>query len=119
VEDEEDLRDILCSALEAEGFTAIGIRAPGLAPALAEAKRPDLFLIDIMLPTTNGIELAQQLRQQGFPRTPMIAMSASGAMLRFADQAGCFQAVLAKPFGVDVLLDEIHRSLETRSHHAG
>ena len=119
VEDDEDLREILCTALRVEGFTAAGMGAPGMVPALAEAKPPDLFLIDIMLPTSSGIELAQQLREHGFPRTPMIAMSASGAMVRFAEQSGCFQAVLSKPFDVDVLLNEVHTSLETRSDHAG
>ena len=55
----------------------------------------------------DGIALAQRLRADGHPDTPMIAMSTSDRMLCRACHSGLFQDILPKPFDVDMLLDMI------------
>ena len=57
-----------------------------------------------MLPGMSGIDLAQRLRDDGFPETPMIAMSASPAMLKQASASHLFQGTLPKPFELQALL---------------
>jgi CheY-like chemotaxis protein len=65
-----------------------------------------------MLPGMSGIELAERLRAGGYSQTPMIAMSASGLMSRFAAESGYFQEAIDKPFDVDALLKCVERYLE-------
>ncbi|GAC1322833.1 MAG: hypothetical protein NVS2B16_19980 [Chloroflexota bacterium] len=104
IEDEPDLLLLLRDALELHGHEVIPLAHHYVLDASLAGARPDLFVIDMMLGTQNGIEIAQALRASGFADIPMLAMSASSAMIQSAQQSGCFQAVLAKPFDVDELV---------------
>lgn len=104
VDDEPGILDTLCEALEMEGYHTACIEHPAETERRAANARPDLFLIDLMLPEMDGITLARHLREQGFPETPMIAMSASNEMVRAAKRSGLFQDTIAKPFDIDTIL---------------
>ena len=109
IEDETPLLQMLCDLLEADGFSVVFADHPDQVHTLVADLRPDLFLIDLMLPGSNGIELAQHLRGRGFVDTPMIAMSASRAMTRAASKSGLFQETIYKPFDVATVLGCIER----------
>ncbi|MBV9279563.1 MAG: response regulator transcription factor [Chloroflexi bacterium] len=109
IEDEAEILQILRDVLELEEYKVIGVARPELAQTAASAVRPDLFLVDIMLPGMSGIELAEQLRATGFQHTPMIGMSASKLMSSVASGSGLFQDVLDKPFDLPSLLDTVER----------
>jgi DNA-binding response OmpR family regulator len=106
---EPDVLDMICDALELEGLSVLCLERPEEAEALHAEVDASLFLIDIMLPGTCGIELARGLRDDGFPHTPMIAMSASERMIASARRTGLFQETLSKPFHLDELLDAVAR----------
>jgi CheY-like chemotaxis protein len=112
VEDEPEVLAVLRDLLELEDFKVVGFARPDLALSVLGTVTPDLFLIDIMLPGMSGIELAERLRAGGYSHTPMIAMSASGLMSRFAAESGYFQEAIDKPFDVDALLKCVERYLE-------
>lgn len=108
VDDEPDLRSLLHTVLADAGYDVQSFSHPVPVIQLAEAeKRPDLFLIDIMLPHMSGITLAAELRARGFKDTPKIAMSASTHMIRTAAESGLFDTTLEKPFDIDTLLDAV------------
>jgi CheY-like chemotaxis protein len=109
IDDEPDVLDVLCDVLELEGFSVLCLDRPQEAEALRAGANPCLFLIDIMLPEISGIELARGLRADGFPRTPMIAISASETMIASARRTGLFQEALSKPFDLDQLVDAVER----------
>ena len=111
VEDELDLLQLVRDVLRMEGYDIVSTSDPRQMDDVLAGKHPDLFLLDVMLPGTSGIELARELRERGFGDTPMIAMSASRAMTAFARQSGEFQAVIDKPFDIDGLLGEIERCI--------
>jgi OmpR-family two-component system manganese-sensing response regulator len=111
VDDEEEVRAVLKELLDLEGYDAIGVGHPQCVLALARQTDPDLFFIDIMLPDKSGIEVAQELRENGFQTTPMIGMSASSIMASFAQESRLFQAVVEKPFDVDALFAQVARLL--------
>lgn len=73
VDDEPHIRDIVRFALTREGFTVIEAEngADGLALALSE--RPDLILLDIMMPELDGSEVCRRLRLTS--RVPIIFLS--------------------------------------------
>jgi DNA-binding response OmpR family regulator len=109
VEDEPELRGLIEDLLELEGFDVAGTGHPAHISDLVRERRPDLFLIDIMLPEISGIELAQQLQEQGYTGTPMIAMTASRFMSKVASESGIFSDVIDKPFEIDDLLSRVQR----------
>ena len=58
VEDEPELRDLLEVVLQASGYDVLSFAEPDQVTRLQEKdQHPDLFLIDMMLPDMNGIEL--------------------------------------------------------------
>ncbi len=79
VEDEKEIRELLAHYLRKEGF------APVLAPdgetALAKAKKekPDLVLLDILLPNADGLEVLRAIRSTPeIAGTPVVMLTAKG-----------------------------------------
>lgn len=111
LDDEEDLLELICAVLADAGYEVVCISSPDMVDDAIYAS-PQLFLMDIMLKGQSGIDVARALRREGFLGTPMIAMSASPSMARFARESGVFAETLDKPFDVTYLLETIHRSLQ-------
>ncbi|MBV9281771.1 MAG: response regulator [Chloroflexi bacterium] len=109
VDDQPDLLAVMVDVLESEGYHALGVESPAALEETLRATRPDLILLDVVLPGTSGIDLATHLRANGYRDTPIIAMSASLPMARSADDSHLFQETLVKPFAVSTLLARIER----------
>jgi CheY-like chemotaxis protein len=109
IDDEPDVLTTLGELLEAEGFRVVMASDPEVLDQVVMTVRPDLFLVDVLMPGTTGVFLATRLRVHGFADTPMIAMSASPLMSRFAADSGLFQEAIDKPFAVEALLDRVRR----------
>jgi len=76
VEDEEALRNILRDRLEAAGLETCLATNGEEGLVLAEKERPDLFLLDILMPKMDGISMLQRLRQLEWSKsTPAIFLS--------------------------------------------
>lgn len=112
VEDELSLMEMMKDIFDLEEIESVGVSRPEMVLSVARTFRPQLFLIDIMLLGMSGIEVAQALRKNEFADTPMIAMSASHAMLDYADESGVFDGRLPKPFEVEALLSLVQRMLQ-------
>jgi len=80
VEDERDIRDMLTFALEEAGFQVMeASTAERALSLLAENYRPDLLLVDWMLPGASGVELARRVKQKPeLQSTPLILLTARG-----------------------------------------
>ncbi len=74
VDDNEKIVEVLAAYLESEGFDVLTAGDGESALALAEEHRPDLALLDIMLPGIDGIELTRRL--QRLWNTPVILVTA-------------------------------------------
>lgn len=108
VDDEAGILSVVCEVLESDGYDVIGLSRPQLAKDLDEGAAK-LFILDVMMPQLSGIALAEQLRDDGFRQTPMIAMSASKTMIEAAEGSQLFQGTLSKPFEVARLLEFAQR----------
>jgi two-component system, OmpR family, KDP operon response regulator KdpE len=110
VDDEPQLRRSLARSLVGHGY-AVREAADGAA-ALGEfdAFKPDVVLLDLMLPDTTGVDVCRELR--GLHDTPIIILSAVGEerMKVEALDAGA-DDYLTKPFGMDELLARVRVAL--------
>jgi DNA-binding response OmpR family regulator len=77
VEDDENLRETLLEALEAEGYRTIGAGDGRDALARFRADHPDLVLLDLMLPELSGIEVTRIIRAES--GVPIVMLTARGS----------------------------------------
>ncbi|HEX8359406.1 MAG TPA: response regulator [Longimicrobium sp.] len=103
-EDHEDSRDALCTLLEAFGYQ-VHLAANGYeAVAEARARRPDLILMDMMMPGMDGLEATRTLRADpDFPRVPIVAVTAMEGARERVLAAGCDDWV-SKPIDIRAFL---------------
>lgn len=114
VDDEPELLGFLQDLLGDEGYQVVAIGHPTLIAGGIAGCEPSLFLIDMMLPSISGIDVAAQLRTGRFGTIPLIAMSASATMIREATESGWFADTVAKPFEVEALLGCLTQHLAAR-----
>jgi CheY-like chemotaxis protein len=79
------------------------------ARAQVAAAPPDLYIIDLDLPDTDGLTLARELTAQH--PAPVILVSAYGEAVEAETLAGAVQFYLAKPLDPDDVVAIIHRAL--------
>jgi two-component system response regulator RegX3 len=77
VEDEESVVEALVVGLKREGFLVKVARDGADALVQFEAVRPDLVLLDVMLPKVSGIDVCRDIRKRS--RVPIIMVTAKGA----------------------------------------
>jgi len=79
VEDEKEIQDLLAHYLRKEGFSPI--LAPDGETAILKARKekPDLILLDILLPKADGLEVLRAIRSdESIGRTPVVMLTAKG-----------------------------------------
>ena len=110
VEDELHLARFLKHFLTFEGFDVrvAGDRAT-IAQALAEPPAPDLVLLDVMLPDTNGFEVLRQIRQHAtLHAVPVMMLTAETTRQAvITGLAGGADGYITKPFHTDILINAI------------
>jgi len=107
VEDQADVAQLIEVVLVGEGHTVAVARDGAQGLMMARDWKPDLILMDIMLPGVDGGTLISRLRREAETRDlPIIAMSASRTLRdRTAELEA--DALLSKPFDVDALLVQV------------
>jgi DNA-binding response OmpR family regulator len=79
VDDEPTLRETLVDALEADGFRVVAASDGREALAAFRAERPDLVLLDLMLPELSGIEVCRIIRAES--GVPIVMLTAKDSEL--------------------------------------
>ena len=74
VDDEDIVREVVCTYLEREGYTTLQASAGRAAVALIESEQPDLIVLDIMLPEIDGYSILAELRERA--DIPVILLTA-------------------------------------------
>jgi two-component system cell cycle response regulator DivK len=113
VEDQEDNRAILRDLLTANGYEYIEAVNGEEGVVIAARERPDLILMDIQLPVTDGYEATRRIKSNAdLSAIPVIAVTSyalSGDEAK-AKAAGC-DAYVTKPFSPRQLLAKVREYL--------
>ncbi len=112
VDDEIGIRELLSEILADEGYTVQLAENAARARALRGAERPDLVLLDIWMPDTDGITLLKEWAANGQLTMPVVMMSGHGT-IETAVEATRIGAVdfLEKPIALQKLLATVKRAL--------
>jgi DNA-binding response OmpR family regulator len=115
VDDEPSIRLLAQRALEHHGFEVIAAGDGAEALEKVRRERPDLVLLDAMLPRLHGFDVARRLRSDAATReTPVVIMSAVYRGWRFACDARDLygaQEYVEKPFRVEDLVHAVEAAL--------
>ena len=116
-DDEQRITKLVSMALTDEGFRVVTAAGGEEALAKAEEIRPDIVLLDIVMPDLDGIEVMRQIRERR--SVPVILLTARGAASEKAkglDQGA--DDYIAKPFHLDELAARV-RAVLRRASGAG
>ena len=103
VDDEFDLTDTLRAILDGEGYCAQTCSNGREALERLKTAKPDLVLMDVMMPMMSGLEVLRTLRQMPeLDGVPVILMSAAAPCVRQEDYR--WQEFLRKPFSLTALI---------------
>jgi CheY-like chemotaxis protein len=112
VEDHRDSREALRALFEAYGYQVVEAANGFLAIERAQSERPNLILMDIMMPELDGFDAARRIRAlPGHEQTPIIAITALEDAHQLALDAGMSDYV-RKPVDIRGLLRKVSVWLE-------
>jgi two-component system KDP operon response regulator KdpE len=114
IEDEHQIRRFVRVSLEGEGMTVFEATTGKAGLVEAATRKPDLVIVDLGLPDTDGLDVIRELRN--FSDLPVIVLS---ARTQEAEKVAALDAgaddYLTKPFGVSELLARIRAHLRRRN----
>jgi two-component system phosphate regulon response regulator PhoB len=113
VEDEEDIQELMRYNLGKEGYDVVSVVDGGSALKKVDEKKPDLIILDLMLPDIDGLSVCKQLRSNAEARNiPVIMLTAKGEEADIVSglEVGADDYV-TKPFSPRVLLARIRAIL--------
>ena len=119
-DDEPNILVSLDYLMQREGFEVVLARDGDEAMALLHSARPDLVLLDVMMPGRNGFEVCQALRaDETLKHTLVIMLTAKGRDADMAKGLGVGADVyMTKPFSTRALVQGV-RDLLARGPHGG
>ena len=113
VEDEESVRELEKFILEQEGYEVMEARDGLEGLAKAEFRKPDLILLDLMMPEVSGNRMFEEMQQHAeMAGIPLVIVTGKPDAHRVFDDVIGAENVLMKPFEANTLLARIR-------HHIG
>ena len=115
-DDDDDIRSLVIFRLERSGYRTVVARDGDEALAVALERRPDLAVLDVMMPKLDGYEVIRRLRKEDATRAmPVILLS---ARVQDADVARGFESgaddYIRKPFSPQELCARVQAILGRR-----
>lgn len=122
VEDDENIRKLVCYALKKDGYEAKGFEKPSDFWNEIKNEIPKLILLDIMLPEEDGYSVLTKLQENSkYKNIPIIVLSAKGS--EFDKVTGLDMGAddyISKPFGMTELVSRVRAVLrryeKTKEH---
>ncbi len=116
IDDDRLLLGLFVDALQANGFQPLIATDGSAGIEMAKKERPDLILVDVMMPGMSGIDVCRTLRAEpAFVKTPIIVVTALSdpRVGPKATEAGA-SMVMQKPYETKRLIEAIRKTLGTK-----
>ena len=113
VEDEEDAADMFAEMMRVSGYRVLKTSSSTPALTMMATEKPDVVILDIMMPEISGLEILHQMRQNSeLANIPVVVVSAQSlpADIKIGMEAGA-SMYLTKPVGFTELKEAIERAL--------
>jgi len=114
IEDEEDAAELFSEMMRVSGFRVIKTSKSTPAIQMMTADKPDLVLLDIMMPEISGLDILRQMRlDPALTKIPVIVITAKGmpADIKNGMEAGA-STYLTKPVGFLELKEAVEKTLK-------
>ncbi len=113
VDDEKDIADLISYNLEREGFPTIKAFHGDKVLAIIKAQKPDLMILDLMLPGTNGLDICKGVRANpDIAHLPLIMLTAkSDEVDKIIGLEIGADDYITKPFSVKELIARVRTIL--------
>jgi CheY-like chemotaxis protein len=111
LEDHASVGGLIAGLLRQEGYRAVRAWDPQEALRLARGRTPDLVLLDLNLAYPDGLEVLRQVRSFEATRRAPIIVVAGGNLTLSADDTPLVDALVRKPFDIDLMLNEVRKAL--------
>ena len=119
IDDHKMLREMISETLNTRGFNVIASSGDAKdSVPLCEKFKPDLILMDIMMPLMDGVTALQEIRKQNI-QTPVIALTAdaiAGAYDKYLKEG--FVDYIAKPFNKDQIRTKINKIFDSEEKNS-
>jgi len=110
IEDEPEIRRFLRNSLPHQGYRLFEAESAQTGLAQAQARNPDLILLDLGLPDMDGLEVIRKIRE--WARIPIIVLSARGhEQVKVTALDSGADDYITKPFGIEELLARLRTAL--------
>lgn len=113
VDDDKDIRDAVAAILIHEGYRVVAFEnGRDALEGISQVFKPALVLLDLMMPTMNGIQFLEACRTHPILKDLPIYVLSGSSHLMSLDFETKVQGFLAKPFNMDVLLNMVARYVQ-------
>lgn len=114
VDDDEDFTNLYKASLRAAGYDAIAVNQSTAAVEMAYLSKPDVFLIDLMMPELDGFQLCRLIRADPvLKHIPIIIVTALTDLdSRLVALGAGANDYLTKPFHIETLKARINALVE-------
>lgn len=120
VEDEADAAELFAEMMRVSGFRVLKTSSSAPAISMMAAEKPDVILLDIMMPEISGLDILRQMRRDpALANIPVVVVSAKSmpADIKNGMEAGA-STYLTKPVGFLELKEAVERALGNPSEAA-
>ena len=112
IEDEDNLRFLVAHRLESEGYQVVQAANGDDAEQLIQEQKPDIVLLDWMLPGKSGAEVCKGVREKGFNKIVIMMTAKSQDADKIDAYAFGVSDYITKPFNMDVLVALIENKIK-------
>jgi len=117
VEDEEDAAELFAEMMRVSGFRVLKTSSSAPAISIMNAEKPDVVILDIMMPDISGLDILRQMRvDPGLSSIPVVVVSAKSmpADIKNGMEAGA-STYITKPVGFLDLKEAVERAMSGKA----
>lgn len=111
LEDDDNIRKLVCYALAKEGYCVKGFPLPSAFYTAYEEQKPDLILLDIMLPEEDGIAILKKIRRKDEAIYVIMMTAKDSEIDKVTGLDSGADDYIAKPFGITELVSRVRAVL--------